>query len=83
MYLSTRATLNASTRHPENRPDKYPLMVTKNGITEEILIPTKQYPVIVPIVYFRKPKYISNYPYAKGIDVIGTSLAISSKKKIN
>lgn len=79
MYLSTRATLNAPTKHPENRPDKFPLTVEKDGVKEEIFISTNSYPVIVPVVYFRKPRHVGNYEYRKGISVIGTSIAMNSK----
>lgn len=69
--LPARAKMNLPPRHKDERPNKFPLTVERQGQQETTHIPTDKHPTLLCLPRFKSPAYIDKRHYKQGIHVNG------------
>lgn len=73
-FILPRAALGLPTYHPKKRPQKFSFGVEKEGHKETIVLPVSNCPPLFMMLTLKKPRYIEDYDYEKGVKVTGASL---------
>jgi hypothetical protein len=73
-FILPRTVLRLPTYHPKKRPQKFSFQVEKNGHSETIELPGTECPPLFMMLTLKKPRYVENYDYVKGVMVTGSSL---------
>ncbi len=80
LLLVARTTLNLPTYHKKRRPKSFTFTVVKNNKKKRINIPADECPTIITMPYYKRPRYISQYPYKKGIIMTGISGIVTTER---
>jgi len=73
-FILPRMALRLPTYHPKKRPQKFSFEIERKGQKETIVLPGSECPPLFVMLTLRKPRYISDYDYEKGVKVTGASL---------
>jgi hypothetical protein len=73
-FLLARAALGLPTRHKKNRPEYFSFEVTKNGVKSTLTLPVSDCPPVFIMLVPEQPRYIREYPYKKGVTLIGSTI---------
>jgi hypothetical protein len=73
-FLLPRSALGLPTYHTKNRPQRFSFEVEKEGRKGKITLPASECPPLFVMLNLKKPRYIDDYDYDKGVKVIGASL---------
>lgn len=68
VWPAARSGLNLRTRR--NKPDSHPLLIERDGIFEEVLVPVEEYPAVIMFPGFRPPAWQDGREYVSGVEVI-------------
>lgn len=73
-FLLPRSVLGLPTYNPQKRPHKFSFEVEKEGHKEKITLPVSKCPPLFVMLTLKKPRYIEDYDYEKGVKITGASL---------
>lgn len=82
-FIRPRVALGLPTYHKKKRPQEFSFEVEKNGHKETITLHGTDCPPIFMMLHLKKPRYLENYDYHKGIVVKGCSLHGPASVKSN
>lgn len=81
-FLLARSVLKLPTYTPGNRPTQFIFVGEKDGQKVTCTLPVDKCPIFFQMLHLKKPAYIADYNYEKGINVIGSSLHAKNPKRI-